>query len=146
MSNSTASREEPPKKHVADPKESKDVKHKDAIGAPALNIFSSDGSFLERFKMLKGEEESKTKNQTALQRLVDAKDCSFAFGLISRFFYRKREWEETLKNRKKTKKTVDATETPSGAAAASSAYIQLMKDAEARDGKDTGSGVRPLVK
>ncbi|EXX60306.1 hypothetical protein RirG_181180 [Rhizophagus irregularis DAOM 197198w] len=37
---------------------------------PAINIFSNDGSFLDRFKKMKAEEDEKKKQLEALERLL----------------------------------------------------------------------------
>ncbi|KAI9032356.1 hypothetical protein DFJ74DRAFT_701959 [Hyaloraphidium curvatum] len=90
-------------------------KAKDADRAAHLNIFSDDGSFLERFKLLKGEEDAKKKNEASLRR--------------------KRDWEEALKNRKKRAKKADDADGPSGGTKAADG------DTKAAPRRDRGCGL-----
>ncbi|KXS21236.1 hypothetical protein M427DRAFT_27660 [Gonapodya prolifera JEL478] len=91
-------------------------------------VFSNDGSFLERFKLLKGIEDEKKKAQESLKK--------------------RKEWEDSLKRRGKRKKprlTEDVEKAPGGEDAAASAYLKEMKQYTSRLLKDD-SGPRPLVK
>ncbi|KAJ3341506.1 hypothetical protein HDU93_004665 [Gonapodya sp. JEL0774] len=91
-------------------------------------VFSNDGSFLERFKLLKGIEDEKKKAQESLKR--------------------RRDWEDSLKRRGKRKKAQvgeDGEKAGDEADAAASAYLKEMKQYTSRLLKDD-TGPRPLVK
>ncbi|CAG8601245.1 9611_t:CDS:2 [Paraglomus occultum] len=114
---------------------------------PAINIFSNDGSFLERFKRMKAEEDEKKKQLEALDR--------------------KKAFEDRIKNRGKRK--LSATESPGldvstdGVSEAkrphlekstatetldpnANAYLKEMQKYNERLCKDDSGHVRPLVK
>ncbi|EJF63259.1 hypothetical protein BD309DRAFT_989486 [Dichomitus squalens] len=140
-----------------------------------VNVFSNDGSFLERFQRLKKEEDEKKKQEEIL-----AKCGSFTLNLSCiatnhlRLPHRKREFDNRFKNRGKrrspdTSSSTPATENPakkakveeplsesshSGIASVSDEstertqdqYKKELQNYADRSLKDSGIGVRPLVK
>ncbi|KAN0074638.1 hypothetical protein V8E55_011687 [Tylopilus felleus] len=104
-----------------------------------VNVFSNDGSFLERFQRSKQEEEDKRKAEEALAK--------------------KRQFADRFKTRGKRPPppdsphavtSTDLDPTPAKKArlgdVPSSEYQKEVRDQAGRILKDTGTGVRPLVK
>ncbi|KAI0683260.1 hypothetical protein BC835DRAFT_1296479 [Cytidiella melzeri] len=98
------------------------------------NVFSNDGSFLERFQHLKKDEEEKKKQEETLAR--------------------KREFDNRFKRRGKrpppdTASSTAVTENPAKKVKVDEAmtkYQQEVQNYAGRSLKDDGIGVRPLVK
>lgn len=103
----------------------------------ALNVFTNDGSFLERFQRTKKEEEEKKKSEDALAR--------------------KRDFNNRFKNRGK-RPPPDSSDDSTATAENTSVkrhkfddkpltdYEKQVKSYAGRSLKDNGIGVRPLVK
>ncbi|KAK7692947.1 hypothetical protein QCA50_004588 [Cerrena zonata] len=101
-----------------------------------VNVFSNDGSFLERFQQLKKDEEEKKKQEDALER--------------------KRQFDNRFKNRGKRPPPTESdststTEPLSKKSKSEEPLTQYEKEVKNYSGggrglKDDGSGVRPLVK
>ncbi|KAG6376876.1 hypothetical protein JVT61DRAFT_902 [Boletus reticuloceps] len=106
-----------------------------------VNVFSNDGSFLERFQRSKQEEEDKQKVEEALAK--------------------KKQFADRFKNRGKrppdspsTVTSIDLDPNPVKKPklddvppqASDSAYQKQVRDQQGRILRDTGTGVRPLVK
>ncbi|KIJ64570.1 hypothetical protein HYDPIDRAFT_154231 [Hydnomerulius pinastri MD-312] len=103
-----------------------------------VNVFSNDGSFLERLQRNKKEEEDKRKAEEALAK--------------------KRHFVERFRNRGKRPPpdsspavtSTDSQESPAKKAKVDNApltdYQKEVRDYAGRSLKDTGTGVRPLVK
>jgi len=103
----------------------------------AANVFSNDGSFLQRFQHLKKDEEEKKKQEDTMAK--------------------KRAFDNRFKNRGKrpapdesdSSPSTATTENPSKKPKADSnltKYEKEMKNFAGRSLKDDGIGVRPLVK
>ncbi|KAI0086920.1 hypothetical protein BDY19DRAFT_907807 [Irpex rosettiformis] len=99
------------------------------------NVFSNDGSFLERFQHLKKDEEEKKKQEETLQR--------------------KREFDSRFKRRGKrpapdSTNSDTSTENPAkkskGEEPPLTKYQQELQNYAGKSLKDDGIGVRPLVK
>ncbi|CAG8443004.1 17293_t:CDS:2 [Cetraspora pellucida] len=105
---------------------------------PAINIFSNDGSFLDRFKKMKAEEDEKKKQLGALER--------------------KKAFEDRIKNRGKRKNqptdeeldpkrvTLEDNERGETLDPKANAYLEEMQKYSERLCKDDSGHVRPLVK
>ncbi|KAF0392008.1 hypothetical protein F8M41_010669 [Gigaspora margarita] len=105
---------------------------------PAINIFSNDGSFLDRFKKMKAEEDEKKKQLGALER--------------------KKAFEDRIKNRGKRKNqptdeepdpkrvTLEDNERSETLDPKANAYLKEMQKYSERLCKDDSGHVRPLVK
>ncbi|CAG8513319.1 7355_t:CDS:2, partial [Acaulospora morrowiae] len=105
---------------------------------PAINIFSNDGSFLDRFKKMKAEEDEKKKQLDALER--------------------KKAFEDRIKNRGKRKSqptdeepdpkrvTLEDVERGETLDPKANAYLKEMQKYNERLCKDDTGHVRPLVK
>ncbi|KAG9291088.1 hypothetical protein G9A89_012960 [Geosiphon pyriformis] len=105
---------------------------------PAINIFSNDGSFLDRFKKMKAEEDEKKKQREALER--------------------KKAFEDRIKNRGKRRspptddvepdsKRINLEEDDNEALdPKANAYLKEMQKYNERLCKDDSGHVRPLVK
>jgi len=99
---------------------------------PKPNIFTNDGSFLERFQRSKKEEDEKKKHDEAIAR--------------------KRAFDDRFKNRGKRKapspsaEPADPAPPPNKKSKALTQYEKEVKSYEGRSLKDQGIGVRPLVK
>ncbi|GBB87918.1 hypothetical protein RclHR1_01440033, partial [Rhizophagus clarus] len=105
---------------------------------PAINIFSNDGSFLDRFKKMKAEEDEKKKQLEALER--------------------KKAFEDRIKNRGKRKiqptdeepdakrVILDDDEREEALDPKANAYLKEMQKYNERLCKDDAGHVRPLVK
>ncbi|KAG8935758.1 hypothetical protein FRC03_006443 [Tulasnella sp. 419] len=97
-----------------------------------VNIFSNDGSFLERFQRSKKEEDEKKKQEELLTK--------------------KRAFDNRFKNRGKRPAEASPAETssdpdhPSKKIKSLSQYEKEVKSYEGRSLKDNGTGIRPLVK
>jgi len=96
-----------------------------------VNVFSNDGSFLERFQRTKKEEDEKKKHDEAISR--------------------KRAFDDRFKNRGKRKAASPSAEPadstpPTKKAKELTQYEKEVKSYEGRSLKDQGIGVRPLVK
>ncbi|KAI0770084.1 hypothetical protein C8Q74DRAFT_1273369 [Fomes fomentarius] len=99
-----------------------------------VNVFSNDGSFLERFQRLKKEEDEKKKQEDILVK--------------------KREFDSRFKTRGKrrspeTASSATTTETPAKKPKVEEPLNQYQKELQNyadRSLKDSGIGVRPLVK
>ncbi|KAF8443192.1 hypothetical protein L210DRAFT_3396560 [Boletus edulis BED1] len=102
-----------------------------------VNVFSNDGSFLERFQRSKQEEEDKQKVDEALAK--------------------KKQFADRFKNRGKRPPDSPSTVTsidldpnpvkkPKLDDVPSPAYQKQVRDQQGRILRDTGTGVRPLVK
>jgi len=105
--------------------------------AKPTNVFSNDGSFLERFQRTKTEEGEKRKEQEALEK--------------------KRNFDNRFKNRGKRPlpdSTLDSEPAPDDLSAKkikpdgtpTAEYQRELKTFNGRSLKDSGTGVRPLVK
>ncbi|PSR70843.1 hypothetical protein PHLCEN_2v13284 [Hermanssonia centrifuga] len=100
----------------------------------AANVFSNDGSFLERFQHLKKDEEERKKQEETLTR--------------------KREFDSRFKKRGKrpppdTASSSTVTDNPSKKPRVDKPLTQYEKEVKTYAGrslKDDGIGVRPLVK
>ncbi|KAH8091018.1 hypothetical protein BXZ70DRAFT_1011278 [Cristinia sonorae] len=98
------------------------------------NVFSNDGSFLERFQHLKKDEEERKKQEEALAR--------------------KRNFDDRFKKRGKRPAPDESTsatssETPTKKTKTDEPLTQYQKEVKSYAGrslKDDGIGVRPLVK
>ncbi|KAI6044905.1 hypothetical protein EDC04DRAFT_274198 [Pisolithus marmoratus] len=101
-----------------------------------VNVFSNDGSFLERFQRNRREDEEKRKAELALAR--------------------KRQFADRFRNRGKrhlpppdtslTVTTTDAQESPAKKPKLDGTLVNYQKDVHSQDGrilKDAGTGVRP---
>jgi len=96
-----------------------------------INVFSNDGSFLERFQRNKKEEDEKKKQEDLLAK--------------------KRAFDERFKKRGKRKIDSPSDEPTESAPPAKKAkeltqYEKEVKSYEGRSLKDNGIGIRPLVK
>ncbi|KAI0657243.1 hypothetical protein C8Q70DRAFT_1002911 [Cubamyces menziesii] len=99
-----------------------------------VNIFSNDGSFLERFQRLKKEEDEKKKQEELLRK--------------------KREFDNRFKSRGKRRSpdapsSNDTTESPAKKPKVDEPLNQYQKELQSyadKSLKDGGNGVRPLVK
>ncbi|KAI0754798.1 hypothetical protein C8Q80DRAFT_1141170 [Daedaleopsis nitida] len=99
-----------------------------------VNVFSNDGSFLERFQRLKKEEDEKKKQEDTLAK--------------------KREFDSRFKNRGKRRSpdapsSTTTTENPAKKPKVEEPMNQYQKELQNyadRSLKDSGIGVRPLVK
>ncbi|EIW59275.1 uncharacterized protein TRAVEDRAFT_58184 [Trametes versicolor FP-101664 SS1] len=99
-----------------------------------LNVFSNDGSFLERFQRLKKEEDEKKKQEDTLRQ--------------------KREFDSRFKKRGKrpspdASSSNDTTENPAKKAKVDEPLNQYQKELQNyadKSLKEHGTGVRPLVK
>ncbi|KAI0357563.1 hypothetical protein OH77DRAFT_1399305 [Trametes cingulata] len=99
-----------------------------------VNIFSNDGSFLERFQRLKKEEDEKKKQEEILRK--------------------KREFDNRFKTRGKRRSpdapsSNDTTENPAKKPKVDEPLTQYQKELQNyadKSLKDSGIGVRPLVK
>ncbi|RPD62597.1 hypothetical protein L226DRAFT_532412 [Lentinus tigrinus ALCF2SS1-7] len=99
-----------------------------------VNVFSNDGSFLERFQRLKKEEDEKKKQEEIITK--------------------KREFDSRFKNRGKrrspdTSSSTPATENPAKKLKTDEPLNQYQKELQQyadKSLKDSGIGVRPLVK
>ncbi|KAH9924325.1 uncharacterized protein BXZ73DRAFT_91313 [Epithele typhae] len=127
-----------------------------------VNVFSNDGSFLERFQRLKKEEDEKKKQEDVITKCV-SNPCCVAMDLICSRHRRKREFDSRFKNRGKrrspdTSSPAPATESPTPAKKAkveeplsapfssATVYQKELQNYADRSLKDSGIGVRPLVK
>ncbi|KAI0337471.1 hypothetical protein BDW22DRAFT_1364130 [Trametopsis cervina] len=105
-----------------------------AAKAKAANVFSNDGSFLQRFQHLKKDEEEKKKQEETLAR--------------------KREFDSRFKRRGKrpppdTESSTIPAENPTKKSKVdepTSSYQKEVQNYAGRSLKDEGIGVRPLVK
>ncbi|KAI0647866.1 hypothetical protein C8Q79DRAFT_952337 [Trametes meyenii] len=99
-----------------------------------VNVFSNDGSFLERFQRLKKEEDEKKQQEEILKR--------------------KREFDSRFKSRGKRRSpdapsSNDTTENPAKKPKVDEPLTQYQKEVQNyadKSLKDGGIGVRPLVK
>ncbi|GBC42393.1 hypothetical protein RIR_jg9963.t1 [Rhizophagus irregularis DAOM 181602=DAOM 197198] len=103
---------------------------------PAINIFSNDGSFLDRFKKMKAEEDEKKKQLEALER--------------------KKAFEDRIKNRGKRKSQptdeepdakrviLEDDEREEALDPKANAYLKEMQKYNERLCKDDAGHVRPL--
>ncbi|PIL22721.1 hypothetical protein GSI_15414 [Ganoderma sinense ZZ0214-1] len=99
-----------------------------------VNVFSNDGSFLERFQRLKKEEDEKKKTEETIVK--------------------KREFDNRFKNRGKRRSPDDSSSTPAAENPTKKAkteeplnqYQKEVQNYADRSLKDSGIGVRPLVK
>jgi len=98
--------------------------------AKPLNVFSNDGSFLERFQRTKKEEDEKRKHDEMIAR--------------------KRAFDDRFRNRCKRKAPPPTEPTepipPAKKAKELTQYEKEVKSYEGRSLKDQGIGIRPLVK
>ncbi|KAI8978708.1 hypothetical protein BD414DRAFT_494160, partial [Trametes punicea] len=98
-----------------------------------VNIFSNDGSFLERFQRIKQEEDEKKKQEEILRK--------------------KREFDNRFKTRGKRRSpdapsSNDTTENPAKKPRVDEPLTQYQKEVQNyadKSLKDSGTGVRPLV-
>ncbi|KAJ3299395.1 hypothetical protein HK104_009096 [Borealophlyctis nickersoniae] len=108
-----------------------------AVIASPPNIFSNDGSFMTKFKLMQAEQEEKRKKEEAVEK--------------------KKQWEAAFKRRGKRKKAVGEEEASKKSKleedgrddldSTANAYLNEMRKMREKHGEgDTGSGVRPLVK
>ncbi|CAH7669563.1 hypothetical protein PPACK8108_LOCUS4418 [Phakopsora pachyrhizi] len=113
----------------------KEITAVQAAKAKAMNVFTNDGSFLERFKKMKEEEVEKKKQREALAR--------------------KQAFEQRIKNR--GKRSVEKTEVESSSSASQpnkksktedeeNAYLREVRKLQGHSLRDEGAGVRALVK
>ncbi|KAG9009535.1 hypothetical protein FRB94_011952 [Tulasnella sp. JGI-2019a] len=108
------------------------AKSQSASKPKPVNVFSNDGSFLERFQRTKKEEDEKKKQEEATAR--------------------KRAFDDRFKNRGKRKAVSPSAEEPSDStppvkkAKELTQYEKEVKSYEGRSLKDQGIGIRPLVK
>ncbi|PLW19859.1 hypothetical protein PCANC_05921 [Puccinia coronata f. sp. avenae] len=107
----------------------KEITAVQAAKAKAMNVFTSDGSFLERFKKMKEEEVEKKKQEDALAR--------------------KQAYEQRIKNR--GKRTADPNDSSSTAKKGKTeeednAYLREVRKLQGHSLRDEGAGVRALVK
>ncbi|KAG9018695.1 hypothetical protein FRB90_010463 [Tulasnella sp. 427] len=97
-----------------------------------VNVFSNDGSFLERMQRSKKAEDEKKKQEDVLTR--------------------KRAFDDRFKTRGKRKIASETNDSPESAAPPAkkakelSQYEKEVKTYEGRSLKDQGIGIRPLVK
>ncbi|RDX53497.1 hypothetical protein K466DRAFT_660723 [Polyporus arcularius HHB13444] len=100
-----------------------------------VNVFSNDGSFLERFQRLKKEEDEKKKQEEIIAK--------------------KRDFDSRFKTRGKRRSpddassTTPATENPAKKPKVDEPLTQYQKELQQyadKSLKDSGIGVRPLVK
>ncbi|KAI9066818.1 hypothetical protein FKP32DRAFT_1589250 [Trametes sanguinea] len=99
-----------------------------------VNIFSNDGSFLERFQRIKQEEDERKKQEEILRK--------------------KREFDNRFKTRGKRRSpdpssSNDTTENPAKKPKVDESLTQYQKELQNyadKSLKDGGAGVRPLVK
>ncbi|MBW0533835.1 hypothetical protein O181_073550 [Austropuccinia psidii MF-1] len=107
----------------------KEITAVQAAKAKAMNVFTSDGSFLERFKKMKEEEVEKKKQADALAR--------------------KQAFEQRIKNRgKRTADTNNSGQTnkKSKTEEEENAYLKEVRKLQGHSLRDEGAGVRALVK
>ncbi|KAG0142320.1 hypothetical protein CROQUDRAFT_135656 [Cronartium quercuum f. sp. fusiforme G11] len=109
----------------------KEITAVQAAKAKAMNVFTNDGSFLERFKKMKEEEVEKKKQEDALVR--------------------KQAFEQRIKNRGKrnVNETDESTTTNKKLKSNESednAYLREVRKLQGHSLRDEGAGVRALVK
>ncbi|CAG8434643.1 12371_t:CDS:2 [Ambispora gerdemannii] len=127
---------------------------------PAINIFSNDGSFLDRFKKMKAEEDEKKKQREALESSALAvQRCDFwRFVRWDTELMKKKAFEDRIRNRGKRKSppTEDVDQDPKRTNVEvednetldpkANAYLKEMQKYNERLCKDDSGHVRPLVK
>ncbi|KAJ3047130.1 hypothetical protein HK097_000215 [Rhizophlyctis rosea] len=98
---------------------------------------SNDGNFLNRFRQKQLEEEEQKKRQEELDRKK----------LFDAAFKRRGKRKQTTTKEEENKKAKTQDEIPADLDEKASAYLKEMrKMKDMHGGKDSGSGVRPLVK
>ncbi|KAH8922428.1 hypothetical protein BT69DRAFT_1282294 [Atractiella rhizophila] len=99
-----------------------------AVQAKAMNVFTDDGSFLERFKKLREEQVEKKQQDDALARKK---------AIDNRIKFRGKRKLQSMEESESKKFKVGEPE---------NAYLKEVKKMSERTLRDEGSGVRPLVK
>ncbi|RHZ68251.1 hypothetical protein Glove_296g52 [Diversispora epigaea] len=105
---------------------------------PAINIFSNDGNFLDRFKKMKAEEDEKKKQLDALERKK-----AFEDRIKNRGKRRSHPTDEEPDAKRATSEVVERGEVLDPKA---NAYLKEMQKYNERLCKDDSGHVRPLVK
>ncbi|KAA1091694.1 hypothetical protein PGTUg99_005828 [Puccinia graminis f. sp. tritici] len=138
----------------------KEITAVQAAKAKAMNVFTSDGSFLERFKKMKEEEVEKKKQEDALarkqafeQRIVSDKPFfTFLRSSVIMAVSTDTTWLAEINEQKnRGKRAADpndsiSTSKKSKTEEEDNAYLREVRKLQGHSLRDEGAGVRALVK